>query len=49
MAPIWDYNLSFGNADYLNGCSSSGWYWNELSDNDHIWLRRLMSGTTSAS
>ncbi|HUS36074.1 MAG TPA: CotH kinase family protein [Verrucomicrobiae bacterium] len=49
MEPIWDYNLSFGNADYLNGGSSSGWYWNQLGENDHIWLRRLMCGTTGTS
>jgi hypothetical protein len=49
MEPIWDYNLSFGNADYLNGGSATGWYWNQLSENDHIWLRRLMCGTTGTS
>lgn len=45
MSPIWDWNLSFGNADYLTGESTSGWYWQEIGENDHIWLRRLMSGT----
>lgn len=49
MDPIWDWNLSFGNADYLEGWSPSGWYWTLLGADDHIWLRRLITGSTSAS
>ncbi|MGV3771417.1 MAG: lamin tail domain-containing protein [Verrucomicrobiales bacterium] len=49
MEPIWDWNLSFGNADYLGGESTSGWYYTQLGDNEHIWLRRLINGTTSGS
>lgn len=49
MEPIWDWNLSFGNADYLGGESTSGWYYTQCGENDHIWLRRLMCGTTSSS
>ncbi len=26
MSPIWDYNLSFGNADYLDGANTTSWY-----------------------
>ncbi len=48
MSPIWDWNLSFGNADYLDGANTSNWYWQECSENDHIWLRRLMCGTTGS-
>ncbi len=29
MGPIWDYNLSLGNADYLGGWEPKGWYMNE--------------------
>jgi hypothetical protein len=47
MEPIWDWNLSFGNADYLDGANTSGWYYRLIGDNDHIWLRRLITGTTS--
>ena len=47
MEPIWDWNLSFGNANYLDGGHYSGWYYNLLGENDHIWLRRLITGTTS--
>jgi hypothetical protein len=49
MAPVWDWNLSFGNADYLDGWISSGWYYSLIGENEHIWLRRLMCGTTAAS
>lgn len=47
MDPIWDWNLSFGNADYLDGWIPSGWYYQLINENQHIWLRRLISGTTS--
>jgi hypothetical protein len=49
MSPIWDWNLSFGNADYLDGANTSNWYWQECSENEHIWLRRLMCGTPDSS
>ena len=28
MGPIWDYNLSFGNADYCDGNKAEGWEYN---------------------
>ena len=43
MEPIWDWNLSFGNADYFEGQNPQGWYWPLLSANDHLWLRRLLA------
>jgi hypothetical protein len=49
MEPIWDWNLSFGNADYLDGYITSGWYYRLIGENEHVWLRRLMCGTTSAT
>ncbi len=49
MDPIWDWNLSFGNADYLDGATPSGWYYPLLGEYDHIWLRRLICGTTSGT
>src|SRR5664279_2833045 len=49
MEPIWDWNLSFGNADYLDGANTAGWYYPLISENEHIWLRRLMCGTTSGT
>jgi len=41
MGPIWDYNLSLGNADYLDGWIPSGWYNRLLGDGDYPWWRRL--------
>jgi hypothetical protein len=37
-SPIWDYNLSLGNADYLFGDQPAGWYWNQT---DSYWWARL--------
>lgn len=28
MGPAWDYNLAFGNADYLDGFKPTGWQYN---------------------
>ncbi len=41
MGPAWDYNLSLGNANYLNGWSPTGWYYSQLSDGDYPYWRRL--------
>lgn len=49
MEPIWDWNLSFGNADYLDGANTSGWYYPLIDATSHIWFRRLMFGTSSTS
>jgi hypothetical protein len=41
--PIWDWNLSFGNANYLQGGYTNSWYYVVLNDaNAHIWLSRLL-------
>ncbi|HXI52083.1 MAG TPA: CotH kinase family protein, partial [Candidatus Saccharimonadales bacterium] len=46
--PAWDWNLSFGNADYLDGGHTNTWYYSEqgqgMTANEHIWLRRLING-----
>lgn len=44
-APIWDWNLSFGNADYLDGGNTNNWYYTQLGAGDHPFLRRLVGGT----
>ena len=41
MGPVWDYNLSLGNADYLQGWIPTGWYYPQLGDGDYPWWRRL--------
>ena len=41
MEPVWDWNLSFGNADYLEGWRSDGWYWPLVAEGDYPWFKRL--------
>jgi len=41
MGPIWDYNLSLGNANYLAGWLPSGWYYPQLGNDQYPWWRRL--------
>ena len=41
MGPAWDYNLSLGNADYLDGWIPTGWYYDLISAGDYPWWRRL--------
>ncbi|HXG49471.1 MAG TPA: lamin tail domain-containing protein, partial [Methylomirabilota bacterium] len=51
--PIWDWNLAFGNADYLKGGRTNGWYWADegegMNSGTHIWLRRLVFGAASGA
>jgi hypothetical protein len=39
--PIWDWNLSMGNANYLEGGKTNGWYYTQLGAGDDLWLNRL--------
>ncbi len=41
MGPIWDYNLTLGNADYLQGWLPQGWYYPQLSAEEYPWWPRL--------
>jgi hypothetical protein len=41
MGPIWDWNLSFGNANAREGFNPEGWYWSQLDDRQYAWFRRL--------
>ncbi|MFO1461142.1 MAG: CotH kinase family protein [Verrucomicrobiota bacterium] len=41
MGPIWDYNLSFGNANYNDGQNPSGWYASQVGGTDYLWYGRL--------
>ncbi len=43
--PVWDWNLSFGNANYLQGGTTNGWYYPLLGAGDHVWLRRLIGAS----
>lgn len=41
LEPIWDWNLSFGNANYHEGWMTEGWYFRLLRENEISWFRRL--------
>jgi hypothetical protein len=41
MGPAWDWNLSFGNADYHDGSDPTGWYTPLLRESEICWFRRL--------
>ena len=41
MGPIWDWNLTFGNANSREGFNPEGWYWSQLDDRQYSWFRRL--------
>ncbi|HEY5913173.1 MAG TPA: CotH kinase family protein, partial [Verrucomicrobiae bacterium] len=39
--PIWDWDLSWGNANYADGGRTNGWYYPLMGDSDDMWLRKL--------
>ncbi|HEY0455866.1 MAG TPA: CotH kinase family protein, partial [Verrucomicrobiae bacterium] len=39
--PIWDWNLSFGNANGKQGWLPQWWLWPQLDDKEYTWYRRL--------
>jgi hypothetical protein len=41
MEPIWDWNLSLGNARGRDGYVPEYWYWPQLDDKQYSWFRRL--------
>src|SRR6185503_20090276 len=41
--PIWDWNLSFGNANYLDGGKTNLFYAPSVGDADYLWYRRMFS------
>ena len=40
-APVWDYNLSLGNADYNDGWTAVGWYWPIIQSWNKNWWMTL--------
>jgi hypothetical protein len=42
MEPIWDWNLSFGNANYYDAWSPTSWYYPRLRETEISWYRRLV-------
>ncbi len=41
MEPIWDWNLSYGNANGKQGQIAEHWYWPQLDDQQYSYYRRL--------
>jgi hypothetical protein len=41
MGPAWDWNLSFGNADFYGGWSTYEWYNLHLRSSEISWYRKL--------
>jgi hypothetical protein len=41
LEPIWDWNLSFGNANYHQGWTPEEWYWRLLRESEVSWIKRL--------
>jgi hypothetical protein len=39
--PVWDWNLSFGNANGKQGWLPEHWYWPQLDDQQYSYYRRL--------
>jgi hypothetical protein len=39
--PVWDWNLSFGNANGKQGWMPEHWYWPQLDDEQYSYYRRL--------
>lgn len=39
--PPWDWNRSFGNANYYGGGQPKGWYWPRIRPNEISWYQRL--------
>jgi len=41
MGPLWDWNLSFGDANGKEGWLAENWLWPQLDDQQYTWFRRL--------
>lgn len=49
MGPLWDFNLSLGNADYLQGWDPRGWYYTQIGGTDYPWYPRLFQDPAFAN
>ena len=41
--PVWDYNLSLGNADYNDGWTAEGWYYPLIGPHEVYWFDNLIN------
>ncbi|MCD4820389.1 MAG: CotH kinase family protein [Candidatus Cloacimonetes bacterium] len=46
MGPVWDYNLAFGNANYLEAWETEGWEIEYHPHNKAFWMRRIWADST---
>ena len=44
--PVWDYNLSLGNADYNNGWDPTGWYHPLITEHQLFWFKEMIADTS---
>lgn len=44
--PVWDYNLSLGNADYNDGWDPTGWYYPLITDHQLFWFKEMIADTS---
>ncbi len=40
--PVWDYNLSLGNADYNYGWDPQGWYYPVITETQLFWFKEMI-------
>ena len=41
LGPVWDYNLSLGNASSHEGDTPEGWYYDTIDDYEYLYFERL--------
>ncbi len=53
LGPVWDFNLSFGNADYCTSGNPEGWVYSEFNElcggdiwNVHFWWDRIFTDSS---
>lgn len=44
--PLWDFNLSFGNGNYCNGSSTTGWMYEEYCGNNPFWWQNMLTASS---
>jgi len=44
--PVWDYNLSLGNADYNDGWDPTGWYYPLITEHQLFWFKEMIADTS---
>jgi len=41
MGPLWDWDQSFGNANFYDGANPESWYWPYIKETEINWFARL--------